>query len=160
MPDNLTQNPGSRREGRPVAAPAAGSGSLLAGVIVIAVLYFAREIFVPLSLAVLFSFALGPLTLLLRRWHFGRVPSVVAAVSAAFLVIAGIAALIGSQVTRLAENLWTSFGAETTLPLPRTTAAEVRFRGTLVASAEEARTPRAASGSAATPRIARALAGP
>jgi predicted PurR-regulated permease PerM len=43
--------------------------------------------------------------LLLRRWHLGRVPSVIASVGIAFLVIFGIGALIGSQLARLAEDL-------------------------------------------------------
>ncbi len=89
--------------------PLVDSSSALAtfavGVIVVAALYFAREIFVPLALAILLSFALGPLVLLLRRWHFGRIPSVIAAVLLAFLVIFGVGSIIGSQVAHLAENL-------------------------------------------------------
>jgi len=89
--------------------PLVDSSSALAtfavGVIVVAALYFAREIFVPLALAILLSFALGPLVLLLRRWYFGRIPSVIAAVLLAFLVIFGVGSIIGSQVAHLAENL-------------------------------------------------------
>jgi predicted PurR-regulated permease PerM len=79
--------------------------ALAVGVIIIAALYFAREIFVPLALAVLLSFALCPLVLTLRRWHFGRVFSVIAVVLLAFTVIFGIGSLIGTQVARLAQNL-------------------------------------------------------
>jgi predicted PurR-regulated permease PerM len=78
---------------------------LAIGVIVIGALYFAREVFVPLALAVLLSFALGPLVLLLRRWHFGRVPSVLVAVVLAFIIIFSIGTLIGGQLAQLAENL-------------------------------------------------------
>jgi predicted PurR-regulated permease PerM len=80
-------------------------GILAVGVIVIAALYFAREVFVPLALAILLSFALAPLVALLRRWHFGAVLSVIAAVLFSFLVIFGVGALIGGQITHLAENL-------------------------------------------------------
>jgi predicted PurR-regulated permease PerM len=80
-------------------------GILAVGVIVIAALYFAREVFVPLALAILLSFALAPLVALLRRWHFGGVLSVIAAVLFSFLVIFGVGALIGGQITHLAENL-------------------------------------------------------
>lgn len=73
--------------------------------VAIAVLYIARDVVMPLALALLLSFALGPLVLALRRWHFGRVPSVVAAVVLAFSLIAGIGALIGSQLAALAQNL-------------------------------------------------------
>jgi predicted PurR-regulated permease PerM len=73
--------------------------------VAVSVLYFARDVIMPLALALLLSFALGPLVLSLRRWHFGRVPSVVAAVSLAFAVITGIGALIGSQLAQLANDL-------------------------------------------------------
>ena len=79
--------------------------TLLIAVIVIGALYFARDVFVPLALALLLSFALGPLVMMLRGWRFGRVPSVVAAVVLASLMIFGIGALIGGQLAVLAENL-------------------------------------------------------
>jgi predicted PurR-regulated permease PerM len=78
---------------------------LLIAVIIVGALYFARDVFVPLALALLLSFALGPLVMTLRGWRFGRVPSVVAAVVLASLMIFGIGALIGSQLAVLAENL-------------------------------------------------------
>lgn len=92
------------------AAPVAGNafpilGPMAVGIIVVAALYFGREVFVPLALAILLSFALGPLVLLLRRAHFGRIPSVAASVLLAFLVIFGMGAIIGGQLTGLAENL-------------------------------------------------------
>ncbi len=73
--------------------------------VTVAVLYFARDVVMPLALALLLSFALGPLVLALRRWHFGRVPSVAAAVSLAFVLIFGIGALIGGQLAQLAQDL-------------------------------------------------------
>ena len=75
------------------------------GVVVVASLYFAREVFIPLVLAVLLSFVLAPVVNLLRRLHLGRVPSVIAAVLLALFVIAGAATVIGSQVADLAGNL-------------------------------------------------------
>ena len=73
--------------------------------VAVSALYFARDVVMPLALALLLSFALGPLVLALRRWHFGRVPSVVAAVAFAFVLIFGIGALIGGQLAQLAQNL-------------------------------------------------------
>ena len=99
----LDRNP--QRTVYPDGTPTSPLQMLAVGVIVIGALYFARELFVPLALAILLSFALGPLVLLLRRWHFGAVPSVIAAVLFAFLVIFGTVAVIGGQITRLAENL-------------------------------------------------------
>jgi predicted PurR-regulated permease PerM len=92
-----------RREVHTSARPFSGLAML--AIVVITALYFARDIFVPLALAILLSFALGPLVMLLRRWHFGRVPSVIVTVLLAFLVIFGIGTLIGSQLTQLAEEL-------------------------------------------------------
>src|SRR5215469_11267061 len=78
---------------------------LIVGTIVVSALYFARDLFVPLALALLLSFALGPLVVSLRKRHLGRIPSVVISVSFAFLVIIGVAGLIGSQLASLAGNL-------------------------------------------------------
>jgi predicted PurR-regulated permease PerM len=60
--------------------PPTSLGSLAVGVVTVAALYFGREVFVPMALAILLGFALAPLVLLLRRWHLGRVPSVIAVV--------------------------------------------------------------------------------
>jgi len=49
---------------------------LAVGVVAVVALYLGREVFVPVALAILLSFALAPAVLLLRRCHFGRVPSV------------------------------------------------------------------------------------
>ena len=91
--------------GADAGAPASGLGTLAVGVIAVAALYFGREVFVPMALAVLLSFALGPPVLLLRRWHVNRVLAVIVVVVLAFSVILGIGALIGSQLAHLAENL-------------------------------------------------------
>jgi predicted PurR-regulated permease PerM len=93
------------RTAYPTANQASMLGTLAIGLIAIAALYFARDVFVPLALAVLLSFALGPLVVLLRRWHLGRVPSVIVAVLLAFFVIFGVGSLIGGQLAHLAENL-------------------------------------------------------
>ena len=79
--------------------------TLAVGVVIVSALYFAREVFVPLALALLLSFALGPLVIALRRWRIGRVPSVIAAVICASLILLGIGALIASQLAILAGNL-------------------------------------------------------
>jgi predicted PurR-regulated permease PerM len=75
------------------------------GAIAVAGLYVGREIFVPLALAVLLSFVLSPIVLRLRRWHLGRVSSVILAVVLAFTVIFGVGGIIGSQLAHLGENL-------------------------------------------------------
>jgi predicted PurR-regulated permease PerM len=89
----------------PGSSPAGSLTPLAATVFVVAALYFGREVFVPLALSILLSFVLGPVVMQLRRLHFGRVPSVVTTVLLAFLVIFALGAVIGNQVTGLAENL-------------------------------------------------------
>ena len=86
-------------------ATSSGLATLAVGVVLVAALYFGREVFVPLALAILLSFALGPLVLLLRHWHVNRVFAVVSVVGLAFVLIIGIGALVGSQLAHLAENL-------------------------------------------------------
>lgn len=97
------------KHARPVHAapttPFSGLAVLGVAAIVVTALYFAREVLVPLALAILLSFALGPLVMLLRRLRCGRVPSVAAAVLLAFLVIFGVGTLIGSQLTELAGQM-------------------------------------------------------
>ena len=87
------------------SAPPTGLGTLAVGIVAIAALYFGREVFVPMALAVLLSFALGPPVLLLRHWYINRVVAVIVVAVLAFSIIIGIGGLIGSQLAHLAENL-------------------------------------------------------
>jgi predicted PurR-regulated permease PerM len=96
---------GDRADSRLSGRPSLVSGTVIVFAAAVAALYFGRDIFVPLALAILLSFVLAPLVLWLRRLHFGRVPSVIAAVLIAFVVIIGVGALIGSQLALLADNL-------------------------------------------------------
>src|SRR6202023_1609089 len=106
MPDTAAPAAGSQPvEVHAAGTPLTGLGTLAVGVIAIAALYFGRDVFVPMALALLLSFALGPPVLLLRRWHINRVRVVIFVVVLAFSVILGIGALIGSQLAHLAENL-------------------------------------------------------
>jgi predicted PurR-regulated permease PerM len=87
------------------AAPAITSFlSFQVGVIVVAALYLARDVLVPITLAILLSFVLAPLAHLLRRCRLGRVPSVLIAVLSAIAIIGGIGTVIGSQVAQLAPR--------------------------------------------------------
>jgi predicted PurR-regulated permease PerM len=107
MPDTAAPAADSHHpvEVHAAGTPLTGLGTLAVGVIAIAALYFGREVFVPMALALLLSFALGPSVLLLRRWHINRVLAVIAVVVLVFSVILGVGALIGSQLAHLAENL-------------------------------------------------------
>jgi len=94
-----------RAEVRTSNTPPTSLGTLAVAVVIVVSLYFGREVFVPMALAVLLSFALGPLVLLLRRWHLGRVPAVIVAVLLAFSIIGGIGTFVGTQLAHLAVDL-------------------------------------------------------
>ncbi len=82
-----------------------GSATLLSVLIVLAVLYFARSVLIPLSLAVLLAFLLGPLVIRLRHLRLGRVPSAVIVVLLSFMLIGIIGTFMVSQLTDLAHKL-------------------------------------------------------
>jgi predicted PurR-regulated permease PerM len=69
------------------------------------VLYFARDIFIPIALAVLFAFLLAPLVLRVQRWGLWRIPSVITVVTFAFVVMAVIGFLMTVQLTDLGHKL-------------------------------------------------------
>ena len=71
---------------------------VVAFLLVIAALYFARDIFVPLSVAVLFSFLLTPAVRWLERWKIARLPSVMMLFLFFFTCGAGVAYLVGNQL--------------------------------------------------------------
>src|SRR5262245_7396729 len=56
----------------------------------IAALYFARAVLIPLVLATLLAFVLGPLVNRMQHWGLGRVPASLVALLVACLVVAVI----------------------------------------------------------------------
>src|ERR1700730_11885405 len=73
--------------------------------IVVAILYFSREILVPIALAVLLSFVLSPLVKLLHRWHLPRPLAVILTVAGALAVTICLATMVMVQVNQLAKDL-------------------------------------------------------
>ena len=74
-------------------------------VIIIMLLYFGREIIIPIALAILLSFVLAPLVGLLQRMRIPRGLAVVSVVITAFVLIFAMGSLLASQLTQLAEDL-------------------------------------------------------
>jgi predicted PurR-regulated permease PerM len=74
-------------------------------VIIIAMLYFGREIFVPIALAILLSLVLAPLVGMLQRIHVPRGLAVVGLVALAFAFIFAMGSLLATQLTQLAGDL-------------------------------------------------------
>ncbi|MEO5322459.1 AI-2E family transporter [Mesorhizobium sp. CC13] len=72
---------------------------------VVAILYFARDVFLPLAIAVLLTFALAPIVSSLRRLGIPRLAAVIACVLAAFAVVGAFSFVVVSQVGEVAENV-------------------------------------------------------
>jgi len=74
-------------------------------VVVVAALSLARDVLLPITLAVLLSFVLAPLVDVLRRLRLGRVPSVLVAALLSLAVILSIGGIIGAQVAGLVADI-------------------------------------------------------
>ena len=74
-------------------------------VAVVAALYWARSIFIPVALAIFLAFVLGPLVARVQRLGMGRTPAVILTVGLALLLVAGSGALIAQQFAGLANMM-------------------------------------------------------
>ncbi|WP_291685132.1 AI-2E family transporter [Bradyrhizobium sp.] len=79
--------------------------NLAVAALIVTALYFAREVLVPVALAVLFSFVLAPFVIRLQSWRVPRTLSVLIAVFVGFSIIFSMGGLMVSQANRLAEEL-------------------------------------------------------
>ncbi|MCO5063074.1 MAG: AI-2E family transporter [Rhizobiaceae bacterium] len=70
-----------------------------------AILYLGQDVFLPLAVAILLTFALAPIVSALRRMSIPRTIAVVITVFVAFIFIALFSFLVASQVSSLAQNL-------------------------------------------------------
>jgi len=91
----------------PIAPPPAKfhAGGLVNGAVVLGLLYFGREVLVPITLAVLLSLLIAPLVRKLRRLVRSQVAAVLGAVVALTLMVGGLTAVIVSQVVAIAAGL-------------------------------------------------------
>lgn len=87
---------------RSVVSVAAG---LVAAAVIIAGLFFGRDLLIPLALAVLLGFVLDPLVTHLRRWRWPRVLAVVAVMSVTLAVGGATVVFVAQQVRALATEL-------------------------------------------------------
>ncbi|HEY4233429.1 MAG TPA: AI-2E family transporter, partial [Lacipirellulaceae bacterium] len=79
--------------------------TLATAVIVIAALVFAKEILLPIAVAILLSFVLTPVAEWIERWGLGRVPSVALVVVLAFTILGGIGWIVTTQVIDLSQKM-------------------------------------------------------
>src|SRR6476659_9606537 len=87
-----------------IALLSAVATAILAAIIVM-VLYFGREIIIPIALAILLSFVLAPLVGLLQHVRIPRGLAVVSVVMIAFAVIFAMGSLLATQLAQLAGDL-------------------------------------------------------
>src|SRR5512141_104414 len=84
----------------------AKSARMLASIAgVVAALYLAKGVLVPMALAVLLSFLLSPVCDWLERHRLGRVPAVVVTALLGFTVLGGATWMAVSQVSDLAPRM-------------------------------------------------------
>jgi predicted PurR-regulated permease PerM len=104
MSDTRSANITTPRAAVPAAAPQAAHAMTLF-VMIVATLYFGKEVLMPVTLALLLAFVLAPMVNLLRRVHLGRVPSVLLGVTLGLCVILAIGGVIGSQIAQLTTDI-------------------------------------------------------
>lgn len=78
---------------------------LLAVVLTVASLYFARDVFIPLALGLLLSFLLSPIVDKLQRWGVHNVAAVAVTAGVAFIILAAAFTLLAREVTNLVSEL-------------------------------------------------------
>ncbi|RKT21916.1 putative PurR-regulated permease PerM [Paraburkholderia sp. RAU2J] len=105
LPDPRGTRPATRIQAPPAAFGIDGLVALGVGVTVVACLYFASAVLIPITLAILLSFLVAPLVDSLARLKLGHVASVFAAVVMSVSVIAMLAAVIATQLTDLAAGM-------------------------------------------------------
>jgi predicted PurR-regulated permease PerM len=79
--------------------------TILVFLAVTAALYFARDVLIPLTLAVLLAILLAPLVSLLRRLRVGRVTAILLAVVTTIGIVCAIGGLIATQIVGLADQV-------------------------------------------------------
>ena len=78
--------------------------TLVIVILTVGILYVAREILVPITIAILLSFVLSPLVKLLRALGIGKLLSVGIVVLAAFLLSVGTGVILARQISDLAAD--------------------------------------------------------
>lgn len=92
---------------RPVTTASPRLPTLAAMAVAVAILYFAKDVFLPLAIAVLLTFALAPIVSFLRRAGLPRLFAVITSVVGGFLIVAMFSAVLAFQVTEVAQNITT-----------------------------------------------------
>ncbi len=105
MADDAIRGDSISRQVPATSGPPGSLYALASAAIIIAGLYFARDILVPFALALLLTFVLAPMVLRLRRWGLARIPAVLVVATASFATIGAAAWLASVQLIDLATAL-------------------------------------------------------
>jgi predicted PurR-regulated permease PerM len=89
----------------PISSLRDRAGGIVATATVLALLYFGRDVLVPVTLAVILSLLIAPLVRVLRSVGMGQTLSVLAAVLGLALAVGAAAAVIGLQVVKMTASL-------------------------------------------------------
>jgi predicted PurR-regulated permease PerM len=81
------------------------SSIFIALALAIATLFFGRQIFIPLALALVLSFLLSPLVGLLQKARLGRVPAVLIVLAFCFALTAGLAWEVAGQLLDITGHI-------------------------------------------------------
>ena len=73
-------------------------------VLIVAAMYWGRAVLIPLALAVLLSFLLGPPVRWFQQRGLKRIPAAIFVVTAAFLIIGGILWILTAELAQLGKN--------------------------------------------------------
>ena len=71
----------------------------------VAALYFGREVFLPIAVALLLTFAIAPVVSWLKRAGVPRIAAVIASVAGAFAALSLFSFVVATQVSDLAQNI-------------------------------------------------------
>ncbi|MDB6452870.1 AI-2E family transporter [Falsirhodobacter sp. 20TX0035] len=99
-PGDLMRYNGSATTARRISVPTLAT---IAGVV--AIVYFAQSVFLPLAIAMLLTFALSPLATWLRKLGVPNLPAVLIVVTVAFALVCLFVLVVATQLTTLASNL-------------------------------------------------------
>jgi predicted PurR-regulated permease PerM len=101
----MIRQPFKPRTSEELMALLSAMATAVLAVIIVTMLYFGREIIIPIAMAILLSFVLAPLVEILQRIRVPRGLAVVSVVIFAFAVIFATGSLLASQLTQLAGEL-------------------------------------------------------
>src|ERR1700760_782377 len=74
-------------------------------IMLVTILYFGKEVLIPLTLALLMAFILSPLVDQMTRLRIGRIPSVLLTVTFALMIFAAVGSVIGEQLSEFTTDL-------------------------------------------------------